>query len=192
MGVKFICNFEVDTRLVVTNKKINLEIVSSEIRDKNGFTFPCFFDLFTDKLSEMDLTTEDKVKNEHIKLICKSIDILNKGFKVNSKNQFFLEVNNNTNIENQEKLDEKIDFSKIYTHDSIKPTYDSCCVCQEITNHLTSCVHHVCIPCLIKIKRQNKKDKCPMCRNPGICYFNEIQNIDDDDDDDEDEDEAEE
>ena len=174
-GIKFICNFQVDVRLCVTKRKIILQIESTEILDRDDCTFPCFSHLFSEKLSEMDLSTQEKVKKEHVKLILKGIDILNRGFKEDSKNQFFLKINN------EEKVDEKekIDYSKIFTHESIKPVYDSCGVCQENTRNLTCCGHHICIPCLIKIKRQGKKDKCPICRKTDICYFNETQNEED-------------
>ena len=64
-------------------------------------------------------------------------------------------------------------FSSI---DNVETNLDKCCVCHEKTSVLTSCNHHICIPCADKVLSITQEEyddddnvrKCPMCRQGNI------------------------
>lgn len=64
-------------------------------------------------------------------------------------------------------------FSSI---DNVETNLDKCCVCHEKTGVLTSCNHHICIPCADKVLSITQEEydddynvrKCPMCRQGNI------------------------
>ena len=64
-------------------------------------------------------------------------------------------------------------FSSI---DIVETNLDKCCVCHEKTSVLTSCNHHICIPCANNVEPISLDEdhdfynirKCPLCRGRDI------------------------